>query len=620
MKKHNTMKVVLLVVTALWLLSAIVFPDKNWAILVKLVLSLAELFLILVNLKETNNILKVVLVTTLGLVLLTWIFPAAYYSGEYIDQGRIQMGLFDLFNYPLTALSYFGYITLFVLLVGGFYGILHKIPAYRTFLDKIVNVSKGKEAVVLACMMILLAVITSICGLQMGLILFFPMLASIILLMGYDKIVVALTLVGSTMIGIAGTTYGYSNTSILNSVLGLDIADNILVKVIILLAGLVLLIFNTLMYAKRINVAGKIVLKTEKKVIKTKEVATKKLEEKPAVVKTKSSKKTTKDTSKTSKATTAKAVKTTTKTGAKKATTTKTGTKKAATTKKTKTSSKSSRKDIKAAAKGDEVIVVKESLTGDSLDAFVPTVVDSKHKIWPIIVGFSLLFVIMIMAFIPWNSSFAIEAFANASTAVTEFELFGFPIFAKLFGSFNSFGEWTITDLFLVMATVIILLTVIYKIKLDDIFEGFANGIKKALVPAFITLIVYSCLVITTYHPFQLAIYKAVLSLTKGFNVVTTTIVAILTGFFNQDPAYAFQAAVPYFAGVVTNSDIYPIAAILFQSVYGLTMLVAPTSLILTVVLSYLGVSFKEWIKAVWKLLVELLVVLLIIFTILVLI
>ena len=57
------------------------------------------------------------------------------------------MGLFDLFNYPLTALSYFGYIALFIVLVGGFYGILHKIPAYRTFLDKIVAVFKGKEMI-----------------------------------------------------------------------------------------------------------------------------------------------------------------------------------------------------------------------------------------------------------------------------------------------------------------------------------------------------------------------------------------------------------------------------------------------------------------------------------------
>ena len=52
---------------------------------------------------------------------------------------------------------------------------------------------------------------------------------------------------------------------------------------------------------------------------------------------------------------------------------------------------------------------------------------------------------------------------------------------------------------------------------------------------------------------------------------------------------------------------------------YGVTMLVAPTSVVLMTVLSYLGVSYKEWFKNIWKLLLELLVLMLIIFTILVL-
>ena len=98
MKKHNTMKVVLLVVTALWLLSALFLPDKSWAVLVKCGLSLVELFLLLFNIKEKNNSLKVVLVTAFVFAILTWIMPAAYYSGEYMEQGRIQIGLFDLFN------------------------------------------------------------------------------------------------------------------------------------------------------------------------------------------------------------------------------------------------------------------------------------------------------------------------------------------------------------------------------------------------------------------------------------------------------------------------------------------------------------------------------------------
>ncbi len=128
------------------------------------------------------------------------------------------------------------------------------------------------------------------------------------------------------------------------------------------------------------------------------------------------------------------------------------------------------------------------------------------------------------------------------------------------------------------------------------------------------------CLVISVFHPVQLVIYKAILGLTKGFNVVTSTLVAMLAGLFNADPSYAFQAVVPYAISVANDSDIYPVMGILYSSIYGLSMLVAPTSLILTTVLSTLGVSFKEWFKNVWKLFLELLVVLLIVFVILVLI
>ena len=115
---------------------------------------------------KKHNTVKVVLLTLLVFVVLTWIIPAAFYSGEYVDQGRIQIGLFDLFNYPMTTLSYFGYISLFVMVVGGFYGILHIIPAYRSFLDKIVGICKGKEKIALSVIVVLLAIITSICGTQ----------------------------------------------------------------------------------------------------------------------------------------------------------------------------------------------------------------------------------------------------------------------------------------------------------------------------------------------------------------------------------------------------------------------------------------------------------------------
>lgn len=513
---------------------------------------------------KKHNAFKVVLITILVFMLLTWILPAAYYSSGYVDQGRVQMGLFDLFNYPVTALSYFGYVALYVLVVGGLYGVLNKIGAYRTMLDKLVAKFKGKEKVVLSVIMILLAVLTSICGVQLGLIIFFPMLVSIILLMGYDKITVALALVGSTMIGIAGTTFGYGNTGIITTILSIDITAEMLTKIIVLIIGMVLLIFNTLMYIKKAKLGEKKSKATVKKV-------------------------TVKEEQKDTK------------------------------TKKSKSSKTKSSKETKAAEKEEKVIVVKEDTKEE--DAYIPAVISGKKQaVWPLVVVFSIIFIILVLAFISWSGAFGLKAMENATTSVTGFEVFGFTLFGKILGTVNAFGAWTVADMITVLLIFTMVLALIYKVKFDDAIDGFAKGVKKALAPAFIVVLLYTALVIVTYHPFQLVIYKAILGITDGFNVFTTSIVAMLSALFNVDPAYAFQSSLPYLTSIVTNTENYSLIGLVYQSVYGLTMLVAPTSVILMGMLSYLDLPYSKWFKAIWKVLLEFLVVLLIIFTILVLI
>lgn len=537
---------------------------------------------------KKHNTVKVVLITMLVFLLLSWIIPAAIYSGQYVEQGRVQMGLFDLLNYPFTALSYFGYIALYIILVGGFYGVLYKIPAYRSFLDKIVNMFKGKEKIFLSVVVAIIALIVSICGLQFGLFLFVPFIVAIVLLMGYDKIVAALVTAGSMAVGLMGSTYATQNVGMLTTALGLDFDFQIGVRFIILLLGVILVIFNTLMYIKK----SMLDVKIEKKTIK--KVEEEKVEKVVATKKNSTSKKTT--NSKKNSTTDKK--------------------KNSSKSKSTVKSSKSRKSDNKAALKDEDIIVVKESVSSDL--ELVPESVDTKHSVWPFVVTFALLLILMILAFVSWGEGgFGVSLFEDVTKSVTEFKLFTFPIFGKLLGTINAFGSWTIMDLLLPIMLVMLFLVFIYKIKIDDMFDGFAEGAKKALAPAFMVILIYSMLVLVTYHPFQLVIYKSVLGLSKGFNIATTTLVAILSGLFNSDASYVFQSVLPYFTSVVTNTDNYAIAGIIFQSMYGLVMLIAPTSVVLMVTLSYLNVSYKEWLKRIWKLLLELFVILLIVFIIL---
>lgn len=593
MKKHNISKLVLCIVTVLMLISFFL-PDNDVCTLIKTALWIAEFVLIIIALRDKSSVLKIVLLTVLALMLMSWILPAAYYSEQYIDQGRVQMGFFDLFNYPVTALSYFGYIAFFVLAIGGFYGILNKIPAYRTFLDNFVGRVQGHEVRFFVVIMLLIAALVSLGGMQIPLLVFFPMLVSVILLLGYDKIVAAMILVGSTAVGLIGSTYAYGNTNIIMSVLSLDITSEVIAKLIILLLGLALLVLNVLLYIKKTNTVTKVIKKDSKK------SSVKEVKAEVKEVEVKKTKKTATKSTKDSKAKTTKA-----------------NASKSTGKKNTKSSSK---KNIKAALKDEEVIVVKESVDSSSdMSKYVQESDNSYHTTWPLVTAFVLLFVLVILAFIPWSNGFGVNLFSDVTSNVLSFEIGGFAIFSKLFGTINAFGFWTIIDLLLPMALLILFLAIVYKVKFNDILKGFMDGIKRALPLGLIIILIYSCLVIVTYHPFQLVIYKALLSGIDKFNVfgaLLSSLAALLAGIFNVDPSYAFQSVLLYLTSVVTDSASYSTIGVIFQAMYGFGVIFAPTSFILMIVLEYLDIPYTSWIKAIWKFLLELLAVLLIAFII----
>ena len=464
---------------------------------------------------KKHNALKVVGITLLVFALLTWILPCATYQTEYTEVGRYQVGLFDLLSYQSTVLGYFGYVALFILVVGGFYGVLYKTGAYRTMLDSLCKKFKGKEAICLIVIMALFAILTSFAGLQLALIMLFPFVISLVLMMGYNKLAAVAVTAGSVAVGLMGTTFSYNTTQVLQQYLSVEITDLIWAKVILLVLGIVLLAFSVFKFGKKNS--------------------TKKCEDK---------------------------------------------------------------------------------------DDFIPEAVKSKDKkkVWPLVVILDLILLVTILGFISWNTAFSISLFDDVTTSVTEFELFGFPILGKILGAVQAFGNWSLLELITIMLLAIIILKFVYKIKWDDVFDGFAKGAKKALLPALIVILIYTCLVLTTYDPYQLVIYKFILGLTKGFNIFTTGLVVLLSSIFNGDPLYAFYSVLPYFVSVVTDTNNYQLVAVIFQAIYGIVTLVAPTSIPLMVTLAYTKVPYGSWLKYIWKLLVALLVVAFITFTILLLI
>ena len=171
---------------------------------------------------KKNNVLKVVLLAILVAIVCTWIFPTMAYTQTGIQSGeRVQVGIFTITEYTRVLFNYFSYVLLVVFAIGAFYGVAYKIPAYRYLLDTIVEKFKGKEKVFLISVMVITAVIVSLTGFKLGVgILFiFPFIISLVLLMGYNKLVAASVTVGSASVGLIGATLSTTTQDYLNLVL-----------------------------------------------------------------------------------------------------------------------------------------------------------------------------------------------------------------------------------------------------------------------------------------------------------------------------------------------------------------------------------------------------------------
>ncbi len=531
---------------------------------------------------KKHNSFKVVLITIFVVALCTWIFPSAQFSTQLIEGERVQAGLFDVFSYPMVALYYFMNIFVFVIACGAFYGVAYRIPAYKKLLEKITAGFKGRENIFLVLMIVLIAALVSVTGISFPIVFIFPLVISIILMMGYNKLVAASVTVGSTIVGIAGTTLGTTTVGYVNYLLGTDTFDEMITKVIILVVLTVLLVANVLLYAKK----TKRVVEEKKEELADDEEEVKEAK-KEENVKMVSSKSETKKQTSTKKNTTKNT--------------------KAKTTTKGRKSNSTKGKTRAAFAKSSDEVIQVEVANGKP----------KKVRVWPFVIIFDLIVIILAICMFDWEGLFGITWFTDATDAIVGYEVGGFPIFSKLLGTFNAFGSWSLNVEVPAMILIFTcILALVYRVKWSDFIDGVVDGAKRCAPVATVMLLIFTVLILVTYHPFQLSITKVLLDFSTGLNVVTMSIIAMFSSFFNADLTYVAQSTLPYVTSVITDSSLYPLLAVIFQSIYGLMMLIAPTSIILLGTLTYLDVPYTQWLKHIWKLFVQFLIVLIIIFLI----
>ncbi|MDD4187984.1 MAG: hypothetical protein PHX04_04400 [Bacilli bacterium] len=246
-------------------------------------------------------------------------------------------------------------------------------------------------------------------------------------------------------------------------------------------------------------------------------------------------------------------------------------------------------------------------------EIFVSEEVTKKTKIWPVVTIFVSFILISILAYLPWETVFKVGIFATATEWVKTVEILGAPIFSYILGSIESFGAFGSWDLFGIQ-TLMILATLLlkwaYKINWNDYLTAFGEGFKKSAKLVVILLLVYNILEFSVMFPVIPTIIDWIMSLTSKFNVVLGTIAGFIPSLFSVEYQYTVQLVGNYF--VTTYADFASQFPILLQATYGLAMFFTPASFVLLMGLSYLDVSYKDWLKYIWKFLIAMFVIIVI--------
>lgn len=240
---------------------------------------------------------------------------------------------------------------------------------------------------------------------------------------------------------------------------------------------------------------------------------------------------------------------------------------------------------------------------------------EKKVKKGPLAIVLIIFTIISLIAFIPWKDAFGIEFFDKIYDSVMTLKIANKPIMSYLFDNQlaiypnNTYDK--IFDMTILMFIVSFIISRISKMRINYYLVCFGNGIKKMLKPISIFLLVNCVFVLSYWAPMSAYIVSKLAPAGSSFNIFILMIIALIISILNIDHGYTLYSVGAYI-GTLYVANIVD-TALIMNSIYGVVQFIVPTSYLLFFSLSYLNISYKEYLKNMWKYLIALVIAIIII-------
>lgn len=205
---------------------------------------------------------------------MTWIIPAGQYqrlpnpalgkdvpvAGTYAETVPEQQGLFDVLKAPIAGLydpstnqANAIDVALFVLMIGGYIGVVNATGAINTGISAAMQRSKGREKWMIPILMALFAFGGTTYGMAEETLAFYMLLIPILIAARYDAVTaVAIILVGAG-VGVLGSTVNAFATVVASDAAGIPFTQGIVLRFIILGLCWLTSVIYVMRYAARVR-------------------------------------------------------------------------------------------------------------------------------------------------------------------------------------------------------------------------------------------------------------------------------------------------------------------------------------------------------------------------------
>lgn len=200
------------------------------------------------------------------IAVLTWIVPAGSYEyvdetasslepvpGTYREIAQNPQGFWEVLRAPIQGFFNATDIIIFILVIGGFLGLVTDTGAIDAGIGSIVKRFSGRETLMIPILMCIFALGGTIFGMWEETIAFYVLVIPVFVAAGFDSITGFAVICMGAGVGCLGSTVNPFATGIASGFAGISIGEGILLRILILLVCLGLSIWYVMAYGKKVK-------------------------------------------------------------------------------------------------------------------------------------------------------------------------------------------------------------------------------------------------------------------------------------------------------------------------------------------------------------------------------